>query len=109
MATKTKTENKTEATANKKRTTTKKTATKKPTAKVKPKTTKKAVANLTLDAAFEEVSNQYGEMLSALTNTKIKLDVMLGQILKGLYIVGITPDKIIKKCEQMFQAVRKGE
>lgn len=51
-----------------------------------------------LDSALSD----YGKMVETVTNLRIKIDVMLGQIIKGLYIVGITPDMIIGKCQQMF-------
>ena len=49
------------------------------------------------------LSEQYGKMLETVTNLRIKTNAMLGQILKGLYLIGITPDDIVAKCNQMFR------
>jgi len=51
------------------------------------------------NAKFAE---QYGKMLETSTNIKLKANAMLGQILKALYIMGIGPDEIQTKCQQMF-------
>lgn len=49
------------------------------------------------------LAEQYGKMLETSTNLRIKANAMLGQILKGLYLMGITPDDIVVKCNQMFR------
>ena len=56
-----------------------------------------------LDEQVNASADEQGKLIEALTNNRIKLDAMLGQILKGLYLVGIDPDMIMKKCQQMFQ------
>ena len=48
------------------------------------------------------LAEQIGKCLEETTNIRIKADVMLGQILKALYIMGIGPDEILAKCQQMF-------
>ena len=49
------------------------------------------------------LTEQFGKMLEEHTNIKLKANAMLGQILKGLYILGIGPDEIQAKCQQMFR------
>lgn len=49
------------------------------------------------------MAEQYGKLLEFSTNMKIKANAMLGQVLKGLYLLGIGPDEIIAKCNQMFR------
>ena len=45
---------------------------------------------------------EHGKQLSESVNYKMKTDAMLGQVLKALYIMGIYPDQIMRKCDQMF-------
>ena len=56
-----------------------------------------------LESQTAKTNEAYGEMLAACTNFAIQKDAMLGQILKALYIIGIGPDQIQAKCQQMFQ------
>lgn len=49
------------------------------------------------------IAELYGKMHETSTNLRIKANAMLGQILKGLYLMGITPDDIVAKCNQMFR------
>ncbi len=102
--------------------TTKKTSTKtteqKPKAARKPRTAKpKAIRPPELEkelAALKEetarlqeenakFAEQYGKMLETSANIKFKANAMLGQVLKGLYLLGIGPDEIVAKCNQMFR------
>lgn len=62
---------------------------------------KKKIADL--EAQRNKVLEDYGKLLAASTNINLKLDAMLGQMLKALFIVGIGPDELHKKCEQMFR------
>ena len=55
-----------------------------------------------LQAENARLAEQYGQMLEVSTNIKFKANAMLGQILKALYIMGIGPDDILAKCQQMF-------
>ena len=55
-----------------------------------------------LQAENARLVEQYGQMLEESTNIKFKANAMLGQILKALYIMGIGPDDILAKCQQMF-------
>ncbi|MBO6031871.1 MAG: hypothetical protein J6Q22_10560 [Prevotella sp.] len=55
-----------------------------------------------LQAENARLVEQYGQMLEVSTNIKFKANAMLGQILKALYIMGIGPDDILAKCQQMF-------
>ena len=94
-----------------------KTSTKAKTAKTKtakPKTAKspakKRVTTVDLEKRIAELENQkndaltkYGSMLEATSNMQLKLDAMLGQMLKALFIVGIGPDELMAKCQQMFR------
>jgi len=48
-------------------------------------------------------AERLGKLLEENANFRIKADAMLGQLLKGLYILGITPDYIQSKCSQMFR------
>lgn len=50
-----------------------------------------------------KLAEQYGKMLETSTNIKFRANAMLGQILKALYIMGIGPDEIQAKCQQMFR------
>ena len=50
-------------------------------------------------------TEEYGKLLEYVSNNRIKLDVMLGQIIKALFIVGIGPEEIARKCSQMFSKV----
>ena len=52
---------------------------------------------------------KYGKLLEVNTSLYLKSDVMLGQIIKALYIMGITPDMIVRKCSEMFQKVEPGK
>lgn len=61
------------------------------------------IENDNLKTQLEMYQNKYGELLAYTANMKMKLDVLLGQIIKGLYVMGITPDDIMKKCSQMFE------
>ena len=45
---------------------------------------------------------EYGKLLEQYTNMNIKINTMLGQIIKGLFILGIDPDILMQKCNQMF-------
>ena len=94
-------------------TTTKKT-TKKPTKAVQPKSVKspakkrETMADLKKKIAELEVQRDkalenYGKMLEVSTNMSLKINVMLGQMLKALFIIGIGPDELHAKCEQMFR------
>lgn len=55
-----------------------------------------------LEEQVKAISEEKGKLLEIFTNLRIKQDAMLGQILKGLYLVGIDPDVIGRKCSQMF-------
>ena len=50
-----------------------------------------------------EAAERIGKLLEENMNFRIKADAMLGQILKGLYLMGIDPDVIQRKCQQMFR------
>ena len=50
-----------------------------------------------------ESAEKIGKLLESNANFRIKADAMLGQILKGLYLIGISPDDIQRKCSQMFR------
>ena len=93
-----------------KKTSAKKTTTEK-TGKVKlPKTpAKKRESTAALQKRIAELeeqirqsAEQFGKMVELMTNIRIQQDAMLGQILKGLYFIGIDPDRIMRKCQQMF-------
>jgi hypothetical protein len=56
-----------------------------------------------LQAENARIVEKYGQMLEVSTNIKFKANAMLGQILKALYIMGIGPDDILAKCQQMFR------
>ena len=81
--------------------------------KVKPKAIRSPEVEKELSALKEETARlreenakfaeQYGKMLETSTNIRIKANAMLGQILKALYIIGIGPDDIQAKCQQMFR------
>ena len=102
--------------------TTKKTSTKtaetKPRATRKPRATKpktvrlpeveKELAALKEETARLKADNarfmeQYGKMMEENANFRIKANAMLGQILKGLYLLGFGPEDILAKCQQMFR------
>lgn len=55
-----------------------------------------------LSEQLTSTTEAYGKLLAELTNMRIQQDVMLGQILKALYIIGINPDRIARKCQTMF-------
>ena len=59
------------------------------------------IANL--QKRLNDALADYGTLLELMTNLRLKIDVMLGQFLKGLYVIGITPDDIVQKCQQMFR------
>ena len=61
------------------------------------------IENDNLKTQVAMYQNMYGELVASSTNIKMKLDILLGQILKGLYVMGITPEDILKKCSQMFE------
>ena len=74
------------------------------------KTTKKHETTADLKKRIAELESQlntaledHGNLLSATANITKKLDVMLGQMLKALFIVGIGPDELMAKCQQMFR------
>ena len=97
--------------------TTKKTQAKPKTAKKPTKAKTKAVRSpdlaKELDALKEETARlraenakfmeQYGKMMEGNANFRIKANAMLGQILKGLYLLGFGPEDIQAKCQQMFR------
>lgn len=56
-----------------------------------------------LEGQLLDSRNEYGKLFEQFTNFRLKINTMLGQILKGLFIVGIDPDVIMNKCKQMFQ------
>lgn len=56
-----------------------------------------------LEAQRDAALNDFGHALESNSNMTIKLDAMLGQLLKALFIVGIGPDELMAKCQQMFQ------
>jgi hypothetical protein len=60
------------------------------------------IENDNLKTQVAMYQNMYGELVASSSNMKMKLDILLGQILKGLYFMGITPEDILKKCSQMF-------
>jgi hypothetical protein len=74
------------------------------------KTVKKRETTADLKKKIAELENrlnktleEHGNLLSATANITQKLDVMLGQMLKALFIVGIGPDELMAKCQQMFR------
>ncbi len=77
------------------------------TNKVSTRTTigelKKTVSQL--EDQLKTSTEAYGKVLEELSNYRIKLDVMLGQMLKALFIIGIGPDELSRKCSQMFSRV----
>ncbi len=66
-----------------------------------PAAANECIANL--QKRLNDALADYGTLLEAMTNLRLKIDVMLGQFLKGLYVIGITPDDIVQKCQQMFR------
>ena len=56
-----------------------------------------------LENSSHELATKYGKSIEELTNIRYKIDLMLGEILKGLYIIGISPDDIVRKLNQMFE------
>lgn len=56
-----------------------------------------------LESQLNKILEDHGNLLSASANITKKLDVMLGQMLKALFIVGIGPDELMAKCQQMFR------
>ena len=93
-----------------KKATTKKTTTKTSAAKTVKTSAKKRESTIALKKRIAELEGlvkasgeEQGKMLEAITNLRLKQDAMLGQILKGLFIVGIDPDVIARKCSQMFR------
>lgn len=76
---------------------------KKPTAKKRLSTDMLKKRIIELEGQLLESRNEYGKMLEQYTNMNLKIDTMLGQILKGLFVVGIDPEVLTKKCGQMFQ------
>lgn len=66
-----------------------------------PAAANECIANL--QKRLNDALSDYGTLLELMTNLRIKIDVMLGQFLKGLYVIGITPDMIMAKCQQMFR------
>lgn len=62
---------------------------------------KKRIAEL--EEQVKQSTDEYGKMVETMTNLRIQKDAMLGQVLKGLYLIGIDPDIIMHKCQQMFQ------
>lgn len=62
---------------------------------------KKRIAEL--ESQLNKSLEDHGKFLAATANITKKLDVMLGQMLKALFIVGIGPDELMAKCQQMFQ------
>lgn len=66
-----------------------------------PASANECIANL--QKRLNDALSDYGTLLESMTNLRIKIDVMLGQFLKGLYVIGITPDMIMAKCQQMFR------
>lgn len=56
----------------------------------------------TLEKAYLQTQEDYGKLLEQYTNLRLKLNTMLGQILKALFIVGIGPDELTAKCGEMF-------
>lgn len=56
-----------------------------------------------LRESLKESAEKMGKLLEENANFRIKADAMLGQILKGLYLIGIDPDTIQRKCAQMFR------
>ena len=62
---------------------------------------KKRIAEL--EEQIKQAAEEQGKMLELFTNTRIKLNAMLGQMLKALFIVGIGPDELMAKCQQMFR------
>lgn len=56
-----------------------------------------------LRESSKESAEKMGKLLEENANFRIKADAMLGQILKGLYLIGIDPDTIQRKCAQMFR------
>lgn len=58
---------------------------------------------LELEGNLAKSQEEYGKLFELHTNMRVKLDAMLGQILKGMFIAGIDPDVLAKKCHQMFR------
>lgn len=56
-----------------------------------------------LKEANRQVSENFGKLLEEVTNFQIKKNAALGQILKGIYLLGIMPDEIHAKCAAMFK------
>lgn len=92
---------------------------KKRASKQKTNTTQRSKYKAELDALKKETESlkaenlaameKYGKLLEVNTSLYLKSDVMLGQIIKALYIMGITPDMIVRKCSEMFQKVEPGK
>ena len=61
---------------------------------------KKQIENL--KNQLNKTTEDYGNMLAAWVNMKVKMDTMLGEVLKGLFAIGIGPDELKAKCGQMF-------
>lgn len=56
-----------------------------------------------LKADNAQFMEKFGKMVEENANFRIKANAMLGQILKGLYLIGFGPDDIMAKCQQMFR------
>ena len=56
-----------------------------------------------LRAENQRMAEQFGKMFEENTNFRFKANAMLGQVLKWLYLIGIGPDVIQAKCQQMFR------
>ena len=104
MATTKKTSTKTEET--------KPRSTRKPMA-TKPKTVRSPELEKELAALKDETARlkadnaqfmeKYGKMMEENANFRLKANAMLGQVLKGLYLIGFGPEDIQAKCQQMFR------
>lgn len=58
-----------------------------------------------LQAQLTEALNKYGELLAQTTNFRLRREKMLGQILVGLYAMGIGPNEIMEMCKKVFRPV----
>ena len=87
---------------------------KKPSVKIigkgihKPRTVSKAknMEILALKQAYGEALEKYGKLLEEQINSNRLKDKALGQFLMGLYLLGLGPDKVLAKCQQMFEPVK---
>lgn len=66
----------------------------------------KDIELLSLKQAYGETLGKYGKLLEEQINSNRLKDKALGQFLMGLYLLGLGPDKVLAKCQQMFEPVK---